>query len=58
MPKTKTRQELAYEFGMSRTTFYRLLKRMNISLSPGLVTPVEQEKIYQKLGNPKSVAVM
>ena len=52
MKKTKTRQEIADEYGISRRTLQRWLKKMNISLSKGLVTPSEQLLIYRKLGLP------
>jgi DNA invertase Pin-like site-specific DNA recombinase len=43
---------MAIEYGVSRTTFYRMLKKKEITLSRGLVTPNEQRKIYEKLGYP------
>jgi DNA invertase Pin-like site-specific DNA recombinase len=51
MTKYKTRQQIARELGVSRRTFYRMLKRKGINLTPGLITPKEQEKIYKKLQN-------
>ena len=51
---TKTRQQLADEYCIDRKTLYRWLKAMGIQLSSRrLVTPAEQELIYQKLGKPK-----
>lgn len=53
MKKVKTRQEIAEEYGISRRTFQRWLKKQNIELPNGLVTPKEQELIYQNFGNPQ-----
>ncbi len=48
----KTRQEIAQEYGISRKTFYNWLKREDISLQNRLVSPKEQQLIYETLGNP------
>lgn len=48
--KMKTRQELASELGISRKTFYRKLKSLEIDLPPGLIPPVLQKKISEKIG--------
>ncbi len=48
----KTRQEIADEYGISRRTLQRWLKKMNITLSKGLLTPSEQRQIYRKFGLP------
>ena len=48
----KTRSELAQEYGVCRRTFYALLKKRSIQLPKGLITPLEQEMIYTKLGRP------
>ena len=53
MQKAKTRQEIANEYGIDRKTLYRWLKRENINISKGLVTPKEQKEIYEKLGKPE-----
>ena len=50
----KTRSELAQEYGVCRRTFYSLLKKRNIQLTTGLITPNEQQLIYNKLGKPSS----
>lgn len=52
MKKVKTRQEIAEEYGISRRTFQRWLKKQNIELPAGLLTPREQEIIYQNFGYP------
>ncbi len=53
MQKAKTRQEIANEYGVDRKTLYRWLKKKNIQISSGLVTPKEQDIIYNQLGKPK-----
>lgn len=50
--KPKTRQEMAQELNISRTTLYRVLKREGIELPRGLLYGKEQEIIYQKFGFP------
>ena len=52
MKQVKTRQEIAQEFGISRRTFQRWLKKHNIVLPSGLVTPKVQAQIYEKFGFP------
>ena len=52
MPPTKTRQELASELGISYTTLYRWLKKNQIDLPSGLISPQNVQEIYQKLGFP------
>ena len=54
MQKAKTRQEIANEYGVDRKTLYRWLKRENIEISKGLVTPKEQKLIYDRLGKPEA----
>lgn len=50
--RAKTRQEIALEYGISRRTLHRWLKQENITLSSRLVTPKEQEMIYERFGRP------
>jgi predicted DNA-binding protein (UPF0251 family) len=52
MSKAKTRKQMAREYGVNRRTFYRMLKRADIKVSHGLITPEEQREIYSKLGDP------
>lgn len=52
MKKAKTRQEIAEEYGISRRTLQRWLKKMGINLTNGLLTPSEQRQIYKKFGLP------
>lgn len=52
--ETKTHQQLAMDYGVSRSTLYRRLQKAKIKLSgSGLIKPLELEKIYAKLGKPK-----
>lgn len=47
--KPKTRKEIADELGISYTTFWRLIKKLNISLPSGLIYPLKQEEIHKAL---------
>jgi len=53
MEKSKTRTMIAHEYGISRKTLQRWLKKAQIDLTNGLVTPAEQKRIYKKFGKPK-----
>lgn len=50
--KVKTRQEIADEYAVSTKTLSRWLKKKNLDISSGLVTPKEQKQIYEELGEP------
>ncbi|MFK7946627.1 MAG: hypothetical protein AB8G11_03480 [Saprospiraceae bacterium] len=49
---TKTREEFANEYQVKPRTFRRWLKRANIILPKGYITPKYQELIYDTFGNP------
>ena len=49
---TKTRKEMANEYGMGLKAFARRLHFYNIELPPGLITPKHQLLIYSALGTP------
>ena len=51
--KAKTKQDMAEEYGVCIKTFARWLKRHNIIISRGLITPKQQKEIYNRLGSPK-----
>lgn len=55
MKKTKTRQELAAEDGISRKTLSRRIEATGIqlSLSRGVLLPADLIKIYQSFGLPE-----
>lgn len=55
MEKSKTRQEMAAEYGVDRKTFYGMLKKVGVCIPPGLVSPKYQELIYRHFGKPNSV---
>lgn len=50
--RCKSRKQLAAEFGIDPKTFRRMLKRHDLDLPLGLLTPEWVEKIYQTLGRP------
>jgi DNA invertase Pin-like site-specific DNA recombinase len=50
--RSKSRQEIATEFGISRRTFYRWIQRTDIVLPPGLIPPKIQDMIYDEFGDP------
>lgn len=50
--QTKTRQQIADEFGISVKTLNRRLEREKIFLNPGLIFPKTLEVIYKTLGVP------
>lgn len=50
MLQIKTRKEIARELGIHPKTLSRWLKVHNIEVSSGLLTPVEQNRIYAALG--------
>ena len=51
---TKTRQQMADEYGMSYKVFMRRLKFYGIILPPGIITPKYQIRIYEAFGSPPS----
>jgi hypothetical protein len=51
----KTKQQMADEYGVCRKTFNRLLWKKQIKLDRGLISPKDQQVIYEKLGNPNSL---
>jgi predicted DNA-binding transcriptional regulator AlpA len=51
----KNRDQLAQEYGVSRPTFYRMLERAGLILPARVqLSPIEVEKVYEKLGRPLS----
>jgi hypothetical protein len=51
----KTKQQMADEYGVCRKTFNKLLWKKQIKLDRGLISPKDQQVIYEKLGNPNSL---
>ena len=52
----KTRQQIAEEYGISRRTLYRILKRYNIELPVGVLPPEAVLRVYQILGKPDDMS--
>ncbi len=50
----KTKQQMADEYGVCRKTFNKLLIKKKIKLDRGVISPREQQNIYNKLGIPNS----
>jgi transposase-like protein len=51
---TKTKQQLADEYGVCSKTFNKWLNKHKVEVDRGLITPKEQEIIYSILGVPKN----
>lgn len=49
----KTKKQIANEYGICTKTLNKWLKKEDIPLQRGLISPKSQELIYEKLGNPK-----
>lgn len=50
MSKPKTRKELANELGIHPKTLLRWLKKKNIKITTGLLSPAEQRRIKIAFG--------
>jgi hypothetical protein len=50
---TKTRRQIAIEYGVCPRTLNNMLLNEAVILPSGLISPKYQEIIHQKLGNPK-----
>jgi hypothetical protein len=53
MHSVKSRQQLADEYGIHRITLNRWLKKANIDLPGGLISPLMLQVIYAQFGLPK-----
>jgi hypothetical protein len=51
----KTKQQMADEYGVCRKTFNKLLLKKRIKLDRGLISPKDQQNIYDKLGIPNII---
>lgn len=56
MGRSKTREEVAREYGVSRRTFYGWLKQADIHIQRGLLTPRDIQKIYDHFGRPEALS--
>ncbi len=54
---SKTRRQIADEYGITPRTLRRWLKKSNIDLPRRLICPREQDIIYQTFGNPLKEAI-
>ncbi|HRK80608.1 MAG: hypothetical protein IAE84_17705 [Saprospiraceae bacterium] len=52
MKKTKTRQEVADEYGLSRSSFWRKLKGIDLLEDRKILMPCHLARIYRHLGFP------
>jgi transcriptional regulator with XRE-family HTH domain len=48
--KAKTRDEVASELGVSRSTLWRKLKEKDLTLPSGLIYPCHQIQLYEAFG--------
>ena len=56
MEIVKTRQQIADEYGISRKTLSRWLKKAEIEVEGYLLSPKDQQMIYQVFGDPREKA--
>jgi len=56
--KTKTRKEVAEEYGISPRTLIRWFKKANIQTPPGLIDPYHLKIIYTTFGIPRNLNVI
>ena len=54
-PKFKTKREFIEEIGLSKSTFYRLIKKKNIPLTSELLSPKEEQELRNALGFPSEI---
>ncbi|HMO37829.1 MAG TPA: hypothetical protein PKC76_08640 [Saprospiraceae bacterium] len=52
MQIVKTKAQMAAEYGVTRKTFVKRLKKAGIIIDGKLVYPAEQDLIYRTLGRP------
>jgi transposase-like protein len=50
---TKTRSQIADEYGIHRNTLCQWLKKLGIELPSGLLFPADVKRIYEALGHPQ-----
>jgi len=51
MPRFKSKTELATELGISLSTLQRKIKNYNLNVPRGLISPIAQEFIKERLNN-------
>ena len=47
--KAKTKEQIAEEMGMSLKTLQRRLKKVNLKIPRGLISPQKQTQIFERL---------
>ncbi|MEM9544834.1 MAG: helix-turn-helix domain-containing protein [Bacteroidota bacterium] len=52
MSVSKTKYQIAQELGVSLRTLQRWIKKSDIEVPRGLVSPQKQNEIFEKLGYP------
>lgn len=55
---TKTRTQLANEYGISRKTLINRIKKAGISLENGVIMPKTLRLIYERFGRPLQIKFM
>lgn len=55
MKKTKTREEVAREYSISRRSLYRYFEEIGIDKKRGLLLPVHLMRIYKEMGFPENM---
>lgn len=50
--KFKTKRELAEELGLSKSSFYRLIQKKEISTTPEMISPKTENELRVALGFP------
>jgi len=53
--KSKTRTEIAMEYGISVGTLYRSIRKAKIKISYGLIDPLHLKMIYDNYGDPEDM---
>lgn len=53
LTKAKTRQQIAYEYGICTKTLKKWLDNEGIKIKGGLISPSQQLVIYKTFGIPK-----
>lgn len=49
----KNKSQMAAEYGVCVKTFVKMLKEATMEIKGKIITPLQQEQVYEKLGRPK-----
>jgi CENP-B N-terminal DNA-binding domain. len=52
--KAKSKQQIANEYGICVKTLNKWLKRKDMEIPRGLISPINQILIYEKFGTPEN----